>query len=310
MRIASIDVGSNTVLLLIAEINEKYEINYIKNFYRVPRISKNINKHRIIDEKSIERLLNVLSEYKQIIESYECDNILIKATAAMRIAQNGEEIIKIVSDKLGFDIEIIDGELEAYYSYLGAISTFEKKDNYIVLDIGGASTEIIYGGPEKISFKKSFPFGAVSLTEKYLSSFPYNSSEIEKLVDEIKFNFSSVNLQYSDLYFPIAVAGTPTSLVAIEKNLSDYNENDIDGACLTSEIINNFSVEFNLSSPASLIEKYPKFLEGREDVIYAGTLILKSFSEIFDYRNIYVSGRGLRYGIIIDYVNKMIKNMA
>ncbi len=304
MRIASIDVGSNTVLLLIAEW-EGNEIKFVKNEYRIPRLSKNLSLTGRISEESKTKFFSVLNEYMGIIAQFHCEKILCSATAAMRKAENSGEIIKEVKEIFGIEIEVIPGEREAEYSFLGATSTFPGKDNYAVLDIGGASTEIITGNPKKITYKQSFPFGAVTLTEEYLNEFPYKNNNLTELENFIKKSFETLPLNLKSRSFPIAVAGTPTSLVGIKLGLDDYIEEKVDGAFLTKDDLNKFINYFTKTSPLRLLEDNPVFLEGRSDVILAGTMLLKEFLLKSGSDMVNVSGRGLRYGMVIDYVNSL-----
>lgn len=305
MRIASIDVGSNTVLLLIAEIRNG-KLFTILNLYRAPRLSKGLNDSNFINHNAVERLLAVLKEYKEVIDKYNCSAVLIKATAALRKAENRNSIIKTVEDKLSLKIDIISGQEEAELSYLGALSDFEEDNSYSVIDIGGGSTEIIYGRKDKIDYKFSFPFGAVILKEKYISEYPVSEDEISNISTFLKYHFSKLHerINGKDL-LPIAVAGTPTSLSALNLGLNEYNEDIIEKSLLRKSDIERLISYFAHTTPSILIKKHKHMLEGREDIILTGSLILKGFMDALELDEIFVSSRGVRYGIIIDYMNNL-----
>jgi len=303
MNIASIDIGSNTVLLLIAEIEERTkDFKTILNRYEAPRLGKGLKNNGNISDKSIKKLLDVLTSYKNTIDEYNCKIILCTATNAMRVAKNSEEIISRIKTELDIDIEIITGEKEAELSFLGASTVLPGVVNRMVMDIGGGSTEIIYGSDEKINYKKSFPYGAVNLTEEFSHNEIPTKVELESLGKFIRKSFSELSSIVTPSIPLIAVAGTPTSLSAANLGLRDYDESLVEGSVLTIMDLEGFILEFSALSPSDILNKYGNILSGREDVILAGTIILKTVSEILTNEKIYVSGRGIRYGSVIQFM--------
>ena len=134
MNIASIDIGSNTVLLLIAEYNETTnEIKTILNRYRMPRISKGLKTTGFISNEKISELFKVLEEYDDEIKGNNCKAVILKATNAMRIAKNSAEIKKAIKDKFNFDVDVVAGEEEARLSFIGASSAVDNKENKLVI---------------------------------------------------------------------------------------------------------------------------------------------------------------------------------
>jgi exopolyphosphatase / guanosine-5'-triphosphate,3'-diphosphate pyrophosphatase len=192
MNIASIDIGTNTILLLIAKVTDS-KIIPLHNEYRIPRIGKGIKANHPITQEKIDLFIKILIEYKKIIDSYNCELVIANATNAMRLASNSKEIIEMVFNETGFLINIISGEEEAKLSFLGAASINDSNDIFLVIDIGGGSTEIIYGQNKKIIFSKSFQIGAVSLTEKYFKHNPPFKEEILNALNEIKQVFEELN---------------------------------------------------------------------------------------------------------------------
>lgn len=307
MNIASIDIGSNTVLLLIAEINPTSpEIKTILNKYEAPRLGRGLKKDGNISDDSIKKLLDVLSSYKKIIDEYSCETVLCTATNAMRVAKNSEEIIKKVKSDFDIDIEIIPGEREAELSFLGASSSIPEVKRKIVVDIGGGSTEIIFGENEEIIFKKSYPVGAVNTTETFIHQQPPNENEIKELKIYVQNTFAELKEILPKGMPLIAVAGTPTSLSAINLKLTEYVDDKVEGSRLSLEDIDYLISEFSFLTPEEILDKYDKIIKGREDVILAGTIILKTVCELSGNSEITVSGRGIRYGLIVDYLNQSI----
>ncbi len=307
MKVASIDIGSNTVLLLIAEVNlEDKKLLPLLNLYRMPRISKGMNKSGIISKIAIKDLLVVLREYKSIIEKNNCSEVFINATQALRVAVNGEEITALIKSELDFDVKIISGDDEAYLSFLGALSGSKLSGSAIMIDIGGASTEIVLGHEDKIIYKKSFPIGVVTLTENYLQP-PVTDRALEKTKDHISEIFADLKTIESNNAYVIAVAGTPTTLACAKQNLKHYSENKVEGFELHLEDLDHYISSFKSMTAKDILVKYGGIIKGREDIILAGTLILKTVIALLEKENLYSSGRGLRYGAILDYMNSINK---
>ncbi|PID59299.1 MAG: hypothetical protein CR986_06745 [Ignavibacteriae bacterium] len=304
MNLASIDIGSNTVILLIAKI-EKGNLQVIENRFESPRLGKNLTYGgKILDEK-IEKLLNILTDYKKIIETYKCYKTIITATNAMRIAANSDEIISLVKNKLDMNVEIIEGKKEAELSYWGASSTLSQVNSKVVIDIGGGSTEIIYGNNNEILFKNSFQIGVVSLTEEFLRKPPYSEGQIELATEHLKKIFEPISFSIPKKIPTIAVAGTPTTLSCIKQGIEIYDENKIENSTLNNKDMLLLYNKLVRLTPKQILTNYKEIVRGREDVIFAGLLILKYFMELTKLSRIYISCRGLRYGNIIDYITKL-----
>jgi len=307
MKVASIDIGSNTVLLLIAEVDLKdKKLIPLLNIYRMPRISKGINESKIISASSISNLLEVLSEYKIIIEKHNCSRVFVNATQALRVAQNSEEIISAIKAKFKFDVNVIAGNDEAYLSFLGAQSGFDLDSSVIVIDIGGASTEIVLGSNTKTLFQRSFPIGVVTMTEKYLNP-PITDIDLKNLEEYI----SGVLKELTDIDSTdadvIAVAGTPTTLACAMQNLLEYSDEKVEGFKLNKNDLNDFISVFKSMNDQAIRKRYGEIMNGREDIILAGTVILHTALNILGKDSLYVSGRGLRYGAIIDFMTSIDK---
>lgn len=303
MNIASIDIGSNTVILLIVEIDEiTFTFRHLLSRYRVPRIGKGLIKDGIISKDSIASLKENLYEYKILIEKYNCAKILAFATNAMRVAKNAREIIQTVCEDLEIEIKVISGIEEAFLSFLGTSNVVDNNSDRIVIDIGGGSTEIISGSGRIINNVKSFSLGAVSLTEKFISSYPVSERELNFVRNYIENHISQYCKDIPSSSTLIAVAGTPTTLSAIKLKLRKYDERLIEGSILTQTDLHNFLIEFTKSKPEELLARYGKLVQGREDVIQAGTVILSTFLKILNSDKLLVSARGIRYGIIEEYL--------
>lgn len=322
MNIASLDIGTNTALLLIANINNNginsknkntsaCVIKPLINELRMPRLGKGLSKGGEISESSIILLNEALTEYSRIIESHDCETVLAAGTNALRIASNSDEVIQNVKDKFGIDIKVIPGKEEARLTFLGARSS-AASDNVILIDIGGGSTEITIGSSDKIIYSHSFQAGAVTLSEKYMKHGIASDSELSDMSCDIRDIFAPLEAELSSGEIPsetvsaaeaVAVAGTPVSIASIRLGLMDYDEEKIEGYRLAYGDVTDISKTLAASAPEDILQRYGSVLKGREDIITAGSVILKTILELLNKNSVTVSTRGLRYGIIIDYLD-------
>lgn len=305
MTVASIDIGTNTILLLIAEVNpSSNEIIALVNLHRIPRIGKGLKKGDPFPEENIKRMFDVMDEYSETIKKYNCDKIIITGTNAFRIASNNNEIVEKIKNKYGYDLNVITGDEEAKYSYLGAVSGLSDKKKYLVIDIGGGSTEIIYGKGNDIIFSKSFEIGVVSGAEKFFTIDPPSDKQVDNFAVYSQKTFLELQDYVKDIDTAIAIAGTPTTLAAIKYKLKSFNEELIEGTSLIPEELNAFVSELSKLSSAEVLNKYSQIVKGREDVLLAGTILLREILKMLNIEEVKVSTKGIRYGAIFNWLNE------
>lgn len=299
MRVASIDIGSNTVLLLIAEVSNS-QIVPIINEYRIPRISSELANTGFISAESIVKLFKILTEYKAIIIKHNCEKTIVNGTQALRVASNSEQIKEKIKQQFDFDLNIISGKTEALYSFKGALSLFTDNDNYGMIDIGGASTEIVFGNKTEIFYRKSFPIGVVRIKEHFLISNPPTTEEINNFEIELENIFEELSKTDFKNLSIIAVSGTPTTLSALKQELTEYSEDNVEKSILTIADLKCFISEFKKRTYHEIKTEYSPIITGREDIILAGTMILHHLISLFNKEGLFVSGRGLRFGAILE----------
>jgi exopolyphosphatase/guanosine-5'-triphosphate,3'-diphosphate pyrophosphatase len=305
MTVASIDIGTNTILLLIAEVYPASDkITALVNLHRIPRIGKGLKKGDPFPEENIKRMFDVMDEYSETIKKYNCDKIIVTGTNAFRIALNNNEIAEEIKNKYGYDLNVITGDEEAKYSYLGAVSGLSDKKKYLVIDIGGGSTEIIYGKGNDIIFSKSFDIGVVSGAEKFFTIDPPSDKQIDNFAVYSQKPFLELKDYVKDIDTAIAIAGTPTTLAAIKYKLKSFNEELIEGTSLTPEELNAFVSELSKLSSAEVLNKYSQIVKGREDVLLAGTILLGEILKMLNIEEVKVSTKGIRYGAIFNWLNE------
>lgn len=306
MTIASIDIGSNTVLLLIAKADTKnHKITPLLNEYRMPRLGKGLKPGGKIEDEKIQLFFEILSEYKNIIEKYNCEKILLTATNAFRLASNSKEIMKLVKEKFGYDIDIISGEVEAELAFLGALSAFDSNDiSSLVIDIGGGSTELILGNGNSIEYRKSFQTGSVSATEQYLLSKSPTEIEIINIDKFLNKTFAEIENNLAPQR-TIAIAGTPTTISCMLQNLKQYIEEKVEGSIINAFELKGLTEQLKFLTPLQIKERYGEVMQGREDIILAGAFILLKIMELLKLNEVIVSSRGIRYGAIAYYLKKV-----
>lgn len=300
-RIAVIDIGTNTCILLIAELMNG---QLMKIFERTefPRIGEGVDEKRIISDSSIQRLTKILKEYLKFAHTYEADRIFAFATSAVRDAKNKDEFISFFRKKLDLQIKIFDGFTEAKFGYYGAVYDLKdgNSEHYTVLDIGGGSTENSYIDDGKF-FSKSIDVGSVRVTEKFFKDgFNERSIELAKNFINDKFlEINFLNLEHREL---VGIAGTATTLSALNARLRSFDEDKVHKSVLA---INDVDILFNRLARMNeqQILELGDYMRGRADIITAGALILLEFMNYFSFDEITVSSKGLRYGVFL-YLTK------
>jgi exopolyphosphatase/guanosine-5'-triphosphate,3'-diphosphate pyrophosphatase len=297
MRVASIDIGTNTILMLIADLSADGSLSIISDEQVVARVGKGLNKTGVIEWDAFTRSERFLSVYLEKARQHNVDVLRCTGTSALRDAKNREDYLEYMHQKLHMEIEILTGDDEALWGYGGAISGFSNRSGrFAVLDIGGGSTELTIGEGFRILQRKSIDIGCVRLTEKFLLHSPPTAAELEALlihIDDAINAYPSFNS--ADTTF-VGVAGTVTTLAAVELGLGDYDRNAIAGFHLTREMIERRYDQFCTMSSSGL-EEVLRIDPGRADIILVGVAILKRIVEIRDIPAVIVSERGLRYGI-------------
>lgn len=299
---ASIDIGTNSVLLLVADVTSE-GITTLEEIAEVPRLGKGVDGDKSIHPDSQKRVLNVLKGYKSHLEeNYDLKKApIITATSAVRDASNREEFLSLIKRETGWGVILLSGLLEAETTYSGALSVLNSDytDKYIsVLDIGGGSTEIAFGKNNELEDSFSIDMGSVRFSERFLTNNPPTRLQMQDARDETRKLLGRVDHEKkSDMV--VGVAGTVTSVAAIDLELTEYDVDKLNDYRLSSEKIEQFLAEFSKMTCKEIEEKYPVFLKNRGDVIVAGLLILSEFLKFTGHNELVVSTGGIRHGILL-----------
>ncbi|MFN0156746.1 MAG: Ppx/GppA family phosphatase [Bacteroidota bacterium] len=298
MNIAVIDIGTNTVLLLVASIDSHGHIEPLVYEQRAPRLGKGVDEHKRLHPDSMLQVVGVLEEYQKIIHQHTIDATVVCGTSAVRDATNKEEFIALVKQRVGFDIEVLSGDDEALWTYRGAISGVPDIQSATVVDIGGGSTEITVGDAASIRQRVSLDIGSVRLTERFFKHDPPTHPELEKAIEIIenelakagRFGFEGTTL--------IGVAGTATALAILDQGLREFDLPSVVNYRLKVDNVYGLLRTLRSMSSEKILE-LSRVMEGRADIITAGVLILREVMVHFKFKELIVSERGVRYGLAL-----------
>lgn len=298
MRVAAVDLGTNSFLCLIAEVNTTGALKVLQDVSRVVRLGEGVHTNRKFLPEALQRAETCFKEFSEIIKKHKVEKILATATSSARDAANGDELLKL-GKKYGLPIRIISGDVEAQLSFQGALSGFEefKNKEILVVDVGGGSTELIYNRFEKDLKAISFDVGCVRLTEMFLKSDPVDEIEYKSLCDYAMESLRAFGKP--NPYCVVAVAGTPTTLACVEQKI-DFDETRVDGFRLSLKQIQGLSEKLRHMTLEQ--RKKVKGLDPlRADVIVAGAALLECALRMMDMDSLIVSVRGLRFGAALNY---------
>ena len=296
MKVAALDLGTNSFLCLIGEGNSSQGLTHvIADHMEVVRLGQDVQQAGVFHVEALARAQACLERFATEIKRHQVHVVQAVATSAARDVSNGELLFKM-GQSLNIPIAIIDGSLEAKVSYQGAVWGHQsKQESVCVIDVGGGSTEYIVGQGAEIQFAKSLNIGGVRLTERFINNQPISQFEQSAVKEFVQAEISKVmsSLRALNPQKIIAVAGTPTSLAAIE--LGGFDEKKVDGFFLSLERMIEWQKEFAATSVEEKKEKYK--LGGRADIIFAGITILIESAQQLGLKGIHVSTKGVRYGV-------------
>lgn len=301
--IASIDIGTNSVLLLVAE-KSMSGLTVIEERQRIPRLGKNVDRERNLHPDSQKRVIDVIREYQDVLINIDpllLKNTIVTATSAVRDASNRDDFIEKVEEETGWKVRILTGEEEAVTTYKGALQVLnvQENDRYVILDIGGGSTEVATGTGLDFQEGYSMDMGSVRFSERYLKTPIPDDTSIVTVRQNIRALLKTYPIPAKPFKL-VGVAGTITSMAAIQMSLQQYLPQLINGYYLSRVEVEKFITEFSQMSSDQIENEYSEFLKGRGDVILAGLLILDEYLEWYKEDGIIVSTGGIRHGVLAD----------
>ncbi len=302
-RVAVIDVGTNSSRLLVADVAGD-RVAPIDRRSRVTRLGRGVDLSGRLSAEAIEDVCGVIGEYVEAIEELGAGRVDAIATSAVRDAANGSAFVAELRERFALSARVLDGEEEARLTYLGATSEHVPTEPTLVIDIGGGSTELIVGSGREIAFHASLQVGVVRHSERHIGSDPPAAIELESLAADVRGQIEAAVAGAPAAAEGIAVAGTPTSLAAIEMELVPYDPARVHGHVLALPAIQRM-LSTLASVPLAERVQIAGLHPDRAPTIVAGVVILVEAMRAFGLERIGVSEHDILYGAAIAAASRL-----
>jgi exopolyphosphatase/guanosine-5'-triphosphate,3'-diphosphate pyrophosphatase len=300
MTLASVDLGSNTALLLIARYDAARDrLETLANRYRIPRLARGLRVGGDLAEDRVAETISILRDYLALAREYQCVETIVVGAAAFRHARNARDVIERIRQETGLEIRVLTGEEEAALGYRGAQLEAPGDFAKATIDIGGGSTEIALGVGAEPRELVTTPLGVVRLREEHIRAFPASEAALEAIGKEIRDTLRRVLPRSSAPELVIGMGGAPATLLAIAENTS-LDETAIDGKRLSVAAIRRTLGELARQTPEELRDRYGELMEGRADVIVVGGMILLEATLALGAEEIATTTKGVRHGAALE----------
>jgi exopolyphosphatase / guanosine-5'-triphosphate,3'-diphosphate pyrophosphatase len=300
MRVAVVDMGTNSTRLLVADVGDR-EVTEVERESRVTGLGRGVDTSGQLATDAIDDVCGAVGDYIRRYKELGAESVTAIATSAVRDADNSSAFVAELRERFALDSRILSGREEAWLTYRGASFGRPSAAGSLVVDIGGGSTELIVGSEDELGFFASLQAGTVRQTERHLTQDPADPAELEELAVELRglidAELSGQALVSAD--HGIAVAGTPTSLAAIDLELDPYDAEAVHGHVLGLPAIQRMCSELasmTLESRLAVTGLHP----GRAPTIVAGVVILIGVMRAFGLSEVEVSEHDILYGAALE----------
>jgi exopolyphosphatase/guanosine-5'-triphosphate,3'-diphosphate pyrophosphatase len=308
VRLASIDVGSNTTRLLLAQPLPGQTFRPLRVERIITRLGGNFSPGKRLDKFSMERTLEALRSFAELLDGEGVEKVVAVGTGVLRKAKNRSAFVRAVKEQTGFSLRILSGQEEAQAMLRGVLGPLKDQTTpRLITDVGGGSTEMIWMEGQTLRKTVSLELGAVGLSERFLFKDPPSSAEMEALKRFVQAALRGVRRQWEKEGWHarevhphlVGTAGTVTTLGAIDLSLSLYDPRKVTGHRISLSRLRRM---YRRLSSLSLKErgKIPGLEKGREDLILAGSAILLNLLEVFERSALEVIDSGLLEGILLE----------
>ena len=295
VKLASIDLGSNSTRLLIAEVDDQgFKVLIRKHV--VTKMSENIEQTGVISTEAFKRVNSTLRNFKKLLIANDVDDVFVIGTAALRDAKNSDEIIENIRNKYNFEVEVLSGHEEGITTSIGVLHFMQNTENFLIIDIGGRSTEFIYEFENKI-ISKSLNLGVVTLSEKYFSNLPIG----QELIDEAKLKIETElsQLDINDKKNVIGVSGTALSLASIFLDQKNFNEEELHEIKIDIDNVQEINKRILKMTEAEIITKFRGIDPKRASTITSGIFLLEIILSHYSNSPIIISKNDILEGLIL-----------
>ena len=303
MRVAAVDIGTNSVRLLVAEVATDGSFETIERRMHITRLGQGVDATHRLAPEAIERTMTVLREYRDVIADLGAERVRATATSAARDATNRDDFFTAGRDALGAELELLAGEEEAALSFRGATCDLDAPGPYLVVDIGGGSTEFVVGTTAPTGLV-SVDIGCVRITEQFLHSDPPAPEELSQAVSVVRDHLADVKRTLpgiADVGTVIGLAGTVTTVAAIELGLPAYDPDRIHHFHLARGAVEDVFRTL-ATEPAEQRRHNPGLEAERVDVIVGGAVVLASVMRAFEITEMLVSEADILDGLVLSQI--------
>lgn len=297
-KIGIIDLGSNSIRLVIFKIEENGRYKELYNLKIIARLANYIEENGHISEEGIRIVIDALKQFEPIVKHHYVQDVKGIATAAIRLAKNGQEIINKIHEETMFHFQILSGEQEAYYGYLAVVNSINI-DHCITIDIGGGSTEITYVKNRELIHSHSFPFGALTLKQMFITLDKPTDTEKTKLVQFLKDQFLSVNWIKNTQVPVIGIGGSARNLCRIHQSKTNYPLFGLHQYCMQPDEVTKVN-EWLRSKTLIERQKLDGLSRDRADIIIPAITAISVLLDVVSTPYFMMSNKGLREGIFYE----------
>jgi exopolyphosphatase/guanosine-5'-triphosphate,3'-diphosphate pyrophosphatase len=312
VRLAAIDLGTNTVRLLVVEIGGAGRWRILAQDQIITRLGEGAAATGRLGDIPMARTVEAVAAYCRLAESLEAREIAIVATSAVREASNQQTFLDRVRTATSRDVRVVSGEDEARLTLLGALGGLDRVSGEILLlDIGGGSTEFTLARDHQLITALSIPLGVVPLAERYMTPDPVDWRRYAEMDREIRSRIAREVLPAFGPHRPgrmVGVAGTVTSLAALDQGLDPYNPEKVQGYVLRRHRIERLLVELGRLT-VDARARLPGLEPGRADLIIPGIAVCLAALDALGFESLSVSDWSLREGILIDCLNRSVPQL-
>jgi exopolyphosphatase/guanosine-5'-triphosphate,3'-diphosphate pyrophosphatase len=296
VRVAAVDIGSNTLLLLVAQVDATGALQAVRDECRFGRLGQRLDATGQLADEAIERSLGIVREYRALIDELKVERVVVAGTEALRKASNADRFVAPAEQILRAPIEVVTGEREAQLVHLAVARSFPDLagKSFVIADVGGASTEIIVTRDGELALLTSLPIGAVRMSERHLHGDPPTADQARALLADIDRALTAVDLPRD---VPVVgTAGTASSLATVEQKLRVYHPDRVNGFRLSPAQVDRLLARFFELTVAEK-RRLPGLEPERADVIAGGAAIYARLCHRVHAPEMIVSDRGLRWGL-------------
>ncbi len=301
MIVSSVDIGTNTIRLLVAKRVKECKFDFLFRKSRIARLGEGLSKSGYLSSNAINRAMDILAEYVDISKQFKAERIFTCATSAVREAKNGHEFVEKVKG-MGIDLKVIDANKEAYLTHKGIVYFLKDKldgKKWVAFDLGGGSTEFMFSFGDKLKRAFSVPLGVVKLLETFIKHDPPLKSELDEAVSFFIDKLNGFNPD-KNVDIVVANAGTVTSLAAIDLKLEGYSYEKTEGYILKIKSVDKILDKMLKLNSHQRLEEFKILERGREDVIVIGAYLVKRLMEYFGKDYLMTTNGSLREGVLFE----------